>query len=342
LTHSPQNFTRLKRKQGNMVLAFGRDPYFSGWPDTVQLDYGNQETVLAMTNELLRISEQCDGLRCDMAMLVLPEVFEKTWGRRAQSFWPEAIRKVKAKNPEFTFLAEVYWDMEWELQQLGFDFTYDKRLYDRLAAVNARGVREHLFAVPDYQDKMARFLENHDESRAAATFPPDQHRAAAIITYLSPGMRFFHQGQIEGRRKRISPHLVRAPFEPADGEVKPFYSKLLYVLNRPVFHHGKWLLLKCIPAWAGNQSHDASLAYAWEGPDGKRFFVVVNYADHSSQCYVPLPFPELSGKLIKLNDLMSTEVFHYQGSELISKGLYIDLPAFSYYVFEQFILSDPK
>ena len=49
-------------------------------------------------------------------------------------FWPEAIAAIKRRHPEFMFVAEVYWDMEWELQQAGFDYTYDKRLYDRLVA----------------------------------------------------------------------------------------------------------------------------------------------------------------------------------------------------------------
>ena len=66
-----------------MILAYGRDPYFSGWPDTVQLDYSNPATQEAMMKELLRIADQCDGVRCDMAMLILPEVFERTWGRKA-------------------------------------------------------------------------------------------------------------------------------------------------------------------------------------------------------------------------------------------------------------------
>ena len=132
LEHSPQNYTTVKSKKGDVILAYGRDPYFAGWPDTVQLDYSNPATVEAMTKELLRISGQCDGVRCDMAMLILPEVFERTWGRRAQSFWPEVIKAVREKNPDFCFMAEVYWDMEWTLQQQGFDYTYDKRLYDRL------------------------------------------------------------------------------------------------------------------------------------------------------------------------------------------------------------------
>ena len=216
LAQAPQNYTRVKRKGGDLILAYGRDPYFAGWPDTLQLDYSNPATQEAMIGELQRIAGQCDGVRCDMAMLVLPDVFERTWGRRAPLFWPEATRRVRERVPGFRFMAEVYWDLEWTMLQQGFDYAYDKRLYDRLREGHARPVREHLYAGLDYQSKLARFLENHDEPRAAATFAPGMHEAAAIITFLSPGLRFFHQGQFEGRKKRISPHLVRAPLEPVD------------------------------------------------------------------------------------------------------------------------------
>ena len=207
-----------KRRAAPLVLAYGRDPYFDGWPDTLQLNYGNPDLQQAMIGELTRIAGQCDGVRCDMAMLVLPDVFERTWGIRADPFWPKATGSVRRKHPHFLFMAEVYWDLEWTMQQQGFDYAYDKRLYDRLREGHARPVREHFHAGLDYQNKLARFLENHDEPRAAATFSPDVHEAAAVITFLSPGLRFFHQGQFQGRRKRISPHLVRGPQEPTRPE----------------------------------------------------------------------------------------------------------------------------
>ncbi len=216
LAASPQNYRRVRTNGGALVLAYGRDPYFDGWPDTLQLDYGNPDLQQAMIGELATIAGQCDGVRCDMAMLVLPDVFERTWGIRPEPFWPKAIESVRRAHPQFRFMAEVYWDLEWTMQQQGFDYAYDKRLYDRLREGHARPVREHFHAGLDYQDKLARFLENHDEPRAAATFPPELQEAAAVVTFLSPGLRFFHQGQFEGRRKRISPHLVRGPHEPID------------------------------------------------------------------------------------------------------------------------------
>jgi hypothetical protein len=334
LAQNPQNYKRVTIKGEDLVLAHGRDPYFAGWPDTVQLDYSNPATVSAMTGELLRIAGQCDGVRCDMAMLVLPEVFERTWGRRAQPFWPVVTAAVREKHPDFCFMAEVYWDMEWTLQQQGFDYAYDKRLYDRLCEGHARSVREHFLAEPDYQDRLARFLENHDEPRAAATFLPKNHEAAAVITFLSPGLRFFHQGQFEGRLKRISPHLVRAPGETPDATLQKFYGRLLSVLKKPVFRDGSWQLLACTAAWEGNGSWDSFLAFAWTGTDGTRVLVAVNYAPHAGQCYIPLPFDELPGGQLRLLDLMGNAVYDRSGNELHTRGLYLDLEPWQYHVFE--------
>ncbi len=217
LRREPQNYTRITTADGgHRVFAYGRDPYFSGWPDTLQLDYSARATQRAMAAELAKIAGQCDGVRCDMAMLVLPDVFQRTWGRRPEPFWSRVIPEVREQVPGFCFMAEVYWDLEWTMQHEGFDYAYDKRLYDRLREKHARPVRDHFRAGLDYQDRLARFLENHDEPRAAATFDRDVREAAAIVSFLSPGLRFFHQGQFEGRLKRISPHLVRAPHEPED------------------------------------------------------------------------------------------------------------------------------
>ena len=182
------------------------------------------------------------------------------------------------------------------MQQQGFDYTYDKRLYDRLREGHARPVREHFHAGLDYQDKMARFLENHDEPRAAATFSHEVHEAAAVVTFLSPGLRFFHQGQFVGRKKRISPHLVRAPQEPIDRSLEEFYNRLLAVLRRPVVRAGQWQLLDCAPAWEGNWTSDCFLAFAWQGSGGERLLVTVNYAPNRSQCYVRLPFADLGNR----------------------------------------------
>jgi glycosidase len=333
LARAPRNYTWVRRTKGDLLLALGRDPYFPGWPDALQLNYGNPATQEAMAGELVKIAGQCDGVRCDMAMLVLPDIFERTWGIKAEPFWPKATRRVRERVPEFCFMAEVYWDLEWALQQQGFDYTYDKRLYDRLRDGHARPVREHFWAGLDYQQRMARFLENHDEPRAAATFPPAVHEAAAVITYLSPGLRFFHQGQFQGRTKRISPHLGRGPDEPLNQELAKFYDRLLGVLRRPAVREGEWRLLECVPAWEGNWTWDCFLAFAWQAPGEDRLLVTVNYAANQSQCYVRLPFTDLGNNRWRLTDLLGDATYDRDGDDLQGRGLYLDVPPWQASVF---------
>jgi hypothetical protein len=333
LARAPQNYIWARSKCGDVLLAHGRDPYFPGWPDTLQLNYGNPATQEAMAGELVKIAGQCDGVRCDMAMLVLPDIFERTWGIKAEPFWPKAIRRMRERAPDFCFMAEVYWDREWTLQQQGFNYTYDKRLYDRLRDRHARPVREHFWAGLDYQNKMARFLENHDEPRAAATFPPGVHETAAVITFLSPGLRFFHQGQLEGRMKRISPHLGRAPDEPINQELAKFYDRLLGVLRRPAVRQGEWQLLECVPAWEGNWTCDCFLVFAWNVSGEDRLLVTVNYAGNQSQCYVRLPLADLEKNQWRLTDLLGEATYDRDGDDLKRRGLFLDVPPWQASVF---------
>ena len=334
LARSPRNYCRVKTKNGPLVLAYGRDPYFDGWPDTLQLDYGNPELQQSMIAELGRIADQCDGVRCDMAMLVLPDVFERTWGIRADLFWPKAIESVRCKHPDFVFMAEVYWDMEWTLQQQGFDYTYDKRLYDRLREHHARPVREHFGAGLDFQDKLSRFMENHDEPRAAAIFAPPVHAAAAVLTYLSPGLRFFHQGQFDGRRTRISPHLVRGPNEPADAQLAQFYARLLAVLRQPMVRDGRWSLLECVPVWHDNGTSDNFISFRWERNPHEWRCVVVNYSPQQSQCFVRMSFPELVGRTVRFQDVLGPDYYDRPGDDLHGRGLFVDIAAWGYHVFD--------
>jgi len=251
-------------------------------------------------------------------------VFERTWGIRAELFWPKATASVRRKHPDFMFMAEVYWDLEWTMQQQGFNYAYDKRLYDRLREGHARPVREHFHAELDYQNKLARFMENHDEPRAAATFVQEIHEAAAVVTFLSPGLRFFHQGQFQGRTKRISPHLVRGPKEPDNERLKQFYDRLLAVLRQPAVRDGQWRVLEPVPAWEGNWTWDCFLGFAWQGRDGERLLVTVNYSDHQSQCRLLLPFPELGGRKWRLKDWINDVAYDREGDDMQASGLYLD------------------
>ena len=287
LQREPGNYQRLETKAGPRIVAHGRDPYFPGWLDVLQLNYRHAGLREAMMQEFLRVADVADGVRCDMAMLILPEVFRRTWGDHSrpadgtppvdEPFWPEAIRRVRARQPHFLFMAEVYWDLERELMEEGFDYCYDKRLYDQLRARDAAAVRGHLGSDPAYQDKLVRFLENHDELRAASAFPVAVHQAAAVLAYLIPGLRFFHEGQLEGRKFKVPMSLGRRPAEMVNPVLQQFYRELLTCLRRPEVRQGRWQLLAAAPARDGNPAGNPFLAFAWEGANGARLLVAVNF-----------------------------------------------------------------
>lgn len=344
LAREPHNWQRLVSGRRNLILAHGRDPYFPGWPDTLQLNYRHAGLRAAMQAELLRIAERCDGVRCDMAMLLLPDVFLKTWGDRARPsdgtkpcdelFWPDALAEVRDRHPGFVFLAEVYWDLEWVLQLQGFDYTYDKRLYDRLRERKADPVRTHLSAPLKFQNHCARFLENHDEKRAAATFPWEAHQPAALLTYLTPGLRFFHEGQLQGRCAHASQHLARRRVEPINTAVQGFYERLLDCLRLRQVRRGRWGLYNCRPAWQGNPTVSQFVAFGWESDSDCRLLATINYGPSRGQCYVELPFRELQGRQVLLRDLLSPAQYERSGDELASRGLYLDVAGWGYHLFE--------
>jgi len=344
LEREPTNYIRVDTCAGPRVLAHGRDPYFPGWPDTLQVNYRHLGFREAMLGVLDRIAAECDGVRCDMAMLVLPDVIERTWGDRARPadgsppvddpFWPAAIARVRKRLPGFVFMAEAYWDLEWALQRQGFDYTYDKGLYDRLRAQDGAAVRGHLLADLEYQRRSARFLENHDEPRAAAVFPPAVHRAAATLGLLVPGLRFIHDGQRSGRRLRVSNHLRRRAAEPVDQELKSYYDRLLACMRLPEVRDGDWRLADARPAWEGNPTWEHFVAFSWAGA-GRKLLVVANYGPTQGQCYIRLPDEDLTGRRIFLRDLMNPiATYERDGGDLTRRGLYLDLPAWGYHVFE--------
>ena len=318
------------------VIACGRDPYFPAWQDVLQLDAFAPALRRTAIETLLDLAAQCDGVRCDMAMLLMNEVFARTWGDRvgpppAADYWPEVIGAVRRERPEFLFIAEAYWDLEWALQQQGFDYCYDKRLYDRLEHRGAETVRLHLLAETSYQERLVRFVENHDEPRAAATFGPEQARAAAVTFATLPGARLFHEGQLEGRRVRLPVFLARRPDEPADGALVAFHSALLAALRAPALRNGSWRLLERT-GWPDNRVFENLVGWCWE-LDGERIAIVVNLGAEPAQARVRFPWDDFAGRRLRLADVLLGEAFERDGGEMIGPGLYVALPAWGFHFF---------
>jgi hypothetical protein len=337
LSSRPKDF--FKNEKG-MIFAHGRDPYFPAWTDTAQLDYRRKQTRVAMRVELQRIAELCDGVRCDMAMLMTRQVFQQTWGGDfddpQEEFWPATIAAVKNAYPEFMLIAEVYWDMEQQLQQMGFDYTYDKRLYDFIQEDDVGAATHHLHADQHYQEQMVRFIENHDERRALQGLGEHRSCAAAMLALGLPGMRLFHDGQLEGRRITSPVQLRRWAPEPINDSTMRFYHALIASLSKPVFHDGQWRLLEPRAAAEQNSSYRCFIAYRWKLDDERRV-IAVNLSADPAQCFLPLGFEDLEGQNWLLSDLLNTNSpshFIRDGEKLQKKGLYLDLPAHGYHLFD--------
>jgi glycosidase len=322
---------------GGTFYARGRDPYFPPWPDVLQLNAFAPGLRQAAMRTVSSIAEQCDGIRCDMAMLFLNEIFERTWGERAgpvpaTEYWTEIISATKRRFPAFLYIAEAYWDTEWRLQQLGFDFCYDKRLYDRLEHNNAASIRQHLRADLSYQGRLLRFTENHDEPRAAAVFLPAKQRAAALIVATLPGLRLFHEGQFEGRKVRPPVFIGRRPDEAIDLELQRFYKSLLKAIDKPAFRDGQWSLCSRT-GWPDNATFQNLLGWSWL-KDDERYLVIVNFSDSPSQARVQIPWASAEDGDWQLIDTISGTIYARPGEEMESPGLFVDLGPWAFHFFE--------
>ena len=316
-------------------ISFGKDPYFPPWTDTAQLDHRVTCTRERLVATLLAIADRADGVRCDMSMLVLADIFAHTWAHlppvphqplATGEFWADAIHAVRTRHPEFVFLAEAYWELEGRLQRLGFDFTYDKALYDRLLHGDAAAIRAHLTADPEYQARSVRFVENHDEPRVAHELSPARRAAALVLAMTVPGMRFIHDGQIEGRRIRTSVHLGKRVPEAPEPAALALHGLLFELLRLPALREGAFRQL----ATTGS-----IVAHRWEHRHGS-VIVAVNFGDTEAAAAFPVELHGIEGRSVVLHDRMRSIDYARDGSELVdpARGLFVRLGPWQAHVFE--------
>jgi hypothetical protein len=318
---------------GTSVFALGRDPYFPPWTDVVQVDAFCPAFRESTVETLAAVGEHCDGVRCDMAMLLLNDVFARTWAERAgtpppEDFWTSVIPAVRARHPAMTFVAEAYWDLEGVLLDQGFDYCYDKRLYDRLLERNPDAVRLHLRADPAYQRRLVRFIENHDEPRASAVLSAGEVRAAALAVSTLPGAILYHQGQLVGKKLRVPVAVRRTPPEAEDRDLAGFYARVIRT-GRAV-RRGEWRLCD-VRAVTGDETGRNVLAWGWEAGDGVHV-IAVNLSGSPAQAWVEVPKPALQGSVVRLTDLFSGLVVEHDPAELAGQGLYVSLPGYGFHV----------
>ena len=312
---------------GGHLIACARDPYFPAWTDVAQLNAYSPGMRAAALATLDDIAGRCDGVRCDMAMLMLSEVFARTWGLRsgpqpATEYWSDLIPPLKERYRGFLFLAEAYWDKEYDLQQLGFDFCYDKRLYDRMRNEDAGAIRAHLGASLEYQQRLLRFIENHDEPRAAAVFGDGKSRAAAACVVLIPGGTLIHEGQMSGARVKLPVQIGRRPAETADADLERFYRQLFSIAQREARRSGEWDLAESSPPL---------LAWCWRSA-AERLLVVLNWSEDRCQGRVRFHGAPFAGRIWQWTDLLTGAVFPRDGAEMDAAGLFVDLPAWGIHI----------
>lgn len=321
-------------------LAHGRDPLFPPWKDTVQINFYSEQAREFLKQILIDLTNICDGVRCDMAMLPLNNVFYNTWvgvikkygfERPEKEFWEEAIAAVKGKRKDFVFIAETYWDLEWQLQNLGFDFTYDKKLTDRLEGGNVFAIKDHLKAEMDYQQKSVRFLENHDEKRAILKFGREKSLAAAVVISTITGMIFYFDGQCEGKRIKLPLQLGREPEEKLDEKVKEFYRKLFDITKTKVFKDGNWKLLETLPVGENDNTYENLIAWQWHYNKQVRI-VVVNYNNITSRCRLKFNL-NVNSDDFTLTDLLNNVKYKRSKKEILEKGLFVELKSYNSHIF---------
>jgi hypothetical protein len=331
---------RLETEQGAVWIAHGKDPHFPAWTDTAQLDYRRIATREAVRAKLESVAARCDGVRCDMAMLVLNDVFASTWAAfpgglaPEMEFWAEAIVAVKRERPDFLLVAEAYWGLEARLQTLGFDFTYDKPLCDLLSESRTADVPRHLLETPPGRvEASVHFLENHDEPRIVSRLDFEAHRAAALVVLGLPGLRLLHDGQITGARIHTPVQLARRLAEPPEPNLTRFYQETLTVLADNDVGRGQGVLLRARSAWPGNATQENFVLVQWQTAVPEFDLVVVNLSAQRAQCYAPLSVPALSNYNWSLRDLLGTEVWGRFGTDLERQGLYLDIAPFAAQLF---------
>jgi glycosidase len=323
----------------DIYIAHGKDPNFPSWTDTAQVNIFSTSLRKALVNILLQIADQADGVRCDMAMLLLNDVFERTWGNQLQrfrrpdtEFWTEAIEKVRERHSGFIFIAEAYWGLETQLQQAGFDFIYDKTLYDRVRFSTAADILDYLRTHDPLEHHSVYFIENHDEQRAVTAFGRERSIAAAVVVMTLPCLRLIHDGQLEGKRIQIPVQLMREPEDAHDPDIEQFYNRLLSICNHEVFHNGTWKLIESNEAFEKDVSYTNLLAWSWHYNEQVKI-VVTNYSPNSAQSWIK-PRLQIEGNgTLELEDELTGTKYRKEVAEIREKGLYIDLKPYHSHIF---------
>lgn len=337
----PSLFYRVETAKQSLFLAHGKDPYFPPWPDTAQLNHFSLPMRVAQLATLRTIAEHCDGVRCDMAMLHLNDIFEKNWSRflkgaapPATEFWTE----VRPAVPQLILLAEAYWGTERRLLDLGFSFAYDKGLYDAVRDIAISDVRARLKDNVAYQSHLTRFLENHDEARCATVFGAERLASAGTLMATLPGMRLYYQGELDGSKVHLPITLRMAAGEPPDPSTTAFFAKILRITGEDVFHRGAWNFLTLTPE--GDAPSDGLIVFEWRSENSWKV-IAVNLAAQPSQGRVHFGGRSLLANEYVFYDELNDVRYIRAGDEVRGAGLFVRREGIQAHIFDVSPLPQP-
>lgn len=299
------------------------------WSDVGQLNYFNKDTRALMLEKLLVVAEFSDAIRVDTASFIVNRIFKSSWKEQldswgydepADEFWPNAIKTVKAKYPNIKFFAEVFGELVMEMLNEGFDYAYEKGLLDVLMNDGIDTVKNYITYMRQWQEKTARFLENHDDNRAVAFFDKNEQKsfAAALIAYTLPSMRFFFQDCFYGYKNKLDVHLLRAQDEPKSESAEVFYDKLFKLINSDTMSNGKWE-----PVKFNGRDGWKFLSWKWLNAEEK-IIVVVNFSDAKGEGNVVISDVKGEGE-ITIKDMLSDEEFKVDAEEVKTKGFTVSV-----------------
>jgi hypothetical protein len=262
-------------------------------------------------------------------------VFEGTWRRLLRDAWPRLAAEFWVETtctvPALQYVAEVYWSLEERLLDQGFSFAYDKRLLDALHARDAASTARDVLAAPSPDpSRLARFIENHDEPRSAAALSRCLPAAASLVA-TGPGMRFFFDGQLDGRRIKAPVQLGRWPDEPADDRIRTMYDRLLRFARQPLLHDGDRRLLQV--SAAGEHSFNDIVAHRWRSSDALAV-VALNLGASAAQAHVRVADDLPDGEEFDFVDALTGARYRWTREPLLAAGLYVRLEAGSAHLFQ--------
>jgi hypothetical protein len=329
----PKSFFRVEAAQGIFYLANGRDPYFPAWTDVAQLNHFNMQMRAALVADLKNVAQHCDGVRCDMAMLQLRDIFARVWSRflkestPGSEFWEDVHRQM----PELILLAETYWGTEQRLLDLGFSFVYDKGLYDAVRDTNVDNVRWRLAASVDEQSCLAHFLENHDEPSCKDAF--GVQRLPSVVTLMGtlPGMRFYFRNEVEGCTAHPPISLRAHANEQVDATCAALFAKVLGITNEQAFHEGEWKLLDVVDTGDGTARN--LLIYEWRWRSIWKL-AAVNLKEFRCCAWVRIGAAVAGDTDYVFYDHLHDVRYVRKAEELKHAGLFIGLDAFQAHIFD--------